>query len=63
MTCWQGETSEAYGSCDAEDARKMEQLKKLNQQIAEGNYYDDPPSVMEALWEEREKIKRELHLN
>lgn len=63
MSCKHGEAAIVCGSCDlelVETEEKKARLRKLDQAIAEGNLYDDPPSVMESLWEERDKLRSEL---
>lgn len=68
MTCKHGETSFVCGSCDnelvsAEVEKRKLRLKQLDREIDEGNFYDDPSSVMEPLWQERDQLRRELGLS
>lgn len=67
MPCKHGETAIVCGYCDNETLAKVEEKKKrlsqLEREIADGDFYDDPTSVMEPLWEERDRLKRELGLS
>lgn len=52
---------------NVENSEMLEQkklrLSSLEREIAEGDFYDDPVSVMEPLWEERDRLKHELGLS
>lgn len=63
--CKHGETAIVCGFCDNEalaEERKA-RLESLERKIKDGDLYDDPSSVMEPLWEERDALKRELGLS
>jgi hypothetical protein len=67
MVCKHGETAIVCGYCDNEILSKIEQkqkarLNKLDQEIAEGDLYDEPSAVMEPLLKERNQIRRALGL-
>lgn len=67
MPCKHGETAIVCGYCDNEllvdVKRKKARLSQLDREIDEGNFYDDPASVMESLFEERERLRREVGLS
>lgn len=66
MACKHGETAIVCGYCDNEilaAEEKKKRLSRLEREIADGDFYDDPTSVMEPLWEERDRLKRELGLS
>lgn len=60
--CKHGETSIVCGGCDAEYVRKNERLMIISREIDDSLFYDDPSSVIENLWDEREALKAELGL-
>ena len=61
--CKHGETSIVCGWCDNEYVQKNDRLQILNRQIDESLFYDDPSSVIEPLWDERDRLREELQLS